>query len=90
MAYNLRPRRIGQDLLRQDNQEYTDIAGNNDDVETESSDNNNSDYLGKESKEFDSDLENASLEARLMQSRARGRPRSKMYGKDGTTTVQQC
>ena len=85
MAVNLRPRHIGQELLREDNQEYADVAGNNDHVETESSNGNNSDYSRKESEEFDSDLENESLEARLLQSRARGRPHSKMYGKDGTT-----
>jgi len=87
MSYNLRSRSIIE-LLRNDDETEEILDENNSEME---------DHVSEESEEYDIDsdgneysedemeceLENASLAQRLMNSRARGRPITKLKGKNG-------
>lgn len=85
MSYNLRPRTIASALMHENN-DCGDIV--DDGSESEDHVSNESEYTNTESENDDtdandnmqSDWENASLDQRLLESRARGRPTSYLRG----------
>lgn len=84
MAYNLRSKRIRDELLEAE-ENTVSFGGNASESEDDHvSEQSASEYevSGSES-EMDEDLENSSLAQRLLQSRARGRPISTLRGKNG-------
>ena len=84
MAYNLRPRTIRQELLddaQESCSEEQDVECHEDETEEVSS--RCSNYSDASSADSDIDMEDASLEQRLLDSRARGRPSSTLRGKNG-------
>lgn len=86
MAYNLRSRRIRDELLDEIQVEEQSES------ESEQRDDDD-DYSGSSSDdevEGDIDMEDASFNQRLLQSRARGRPCTKLKGKDGFTWDTRC
>lgn len=82
MAYNLRSRTIREELLDDEEEEVNQQS----DEEVDNGNNDSGSDYSTSAVESDSDgdidMENASLNARLNESRARGRPTSKLYGKD--------
>lgn len=91
MAYNLRPRTIAESL-RNENDDADIIAGNASESEDNVSEQSEeSEEYSDSDAEADSDgddemamdWENASLMQRLMDSRARGRPKTQLRGKSG-------
>lgn len=80
MAYHLRSRPIGKQLKEQDEEcdGFDDVATDDEidhvsEFSASDSDSSGSDY---------SDAENATLSQRLLESRARGRPSTKLRGKE--------
>lgn len=91
MSYNLRSRTLAEALRAQEESEDEDgFDGEGSEIEDNiSSGGEESDYQNDTDPESDSDvemasdLEDTSLEQRLLNSRARGRPTSKLRGKNG-------
>jgi len=98
MAYNLRSRTLQQELLDEQRQSREDRVSDNsaDEVVENNSDNTNDEVSGSEysvssasemevdlEEEEDIDLEKGSANQRLLQSRVRGRPSTKLKGKNG-------
>ena len=79
MAYNLRPRRIRDVLLENEESEEEFIEQQDADI-TPSEDSSTADETDAED---DIEMEDVSLSDRLNQSRARGRPATKLRGKNG-------
>ena len=87
MAYNLRGRTIRQELV-----DETQEVPSQDEEAQESEGSESGVVSGHESEysdatdassELDMDMEDATLDKRLLESRARGRPSSTLKGKDG-------
>ncbi|XP_056643529.1 uncharacterized protein LOC130449612 [Diorhabda sublineata] len=87
MAYNLRRRTIRQELLdeMQEVPSEDEEAQGSGESENEGVSEHESEYsyATDASSELDSDMEDATLDKRLLEARARGRPTSTLKGKDG-------
>lgn len=83
MSYKLRSRRIREELLVEDQDD--DEVTVQSESEPSSNEEGSSFYTSEEDpiEEEDVDMEDASLHQRLLGSRARGRPTSKLKGKNG-------
>ena len=88
MAYNLRPRRICEELLEDDADTNVDVLSENEcefsSANDSSSDSSNTDEIN------DSDFENATLDKRILESRFRGRPSTKLRGKNNFLWDTRC
>ncbi|KAL3283104.1 hypothetical protein HHI36_006263 [Cryptolaemus montrouzieri] len=87
MAYNLRRRTIRQELLDETSEVFFEDEEAQENEESESGEvcGHESEYSDATdaSSGSDEDMENATLDKRLLESRARGRPSSTAKGKDG-------
>lgn len=80
MPYNLRPRSFQRELV-EDVEINDPIGGDSSDIEDHVSEYSESSDFSMD--ENDSDLENVTLNERIVQSRARGRPATVLRGVDG-------
>lgn len=87
MAYSLRPRRVRDLLLEEPEPEAIDGEPSDDEFDHVSEEDEECSDYGESDEGTDSDMEmeveDATADARTLQSRARGRPTSKVRGKNG-------
>lgn len=86
MPYNLRGRSVRQDLLEDNNKECDNeecFGGNPSDEEADHVSEMSAEDSEYEVSSSDEELQNATLDKRILESRARGRPVSKLKGKNG-------
>lgn len=81
MAYNLRPRRIIEELLENEGSDEEITEQCDDAVDSDDSEGFSPSSASEES--CDIEMEDVSLSQRLNESRARGRPNTKLKGKNG-------